>query len=69
MDVVSEAPTFTRNLESLAGVNGTQAAEGAGGRAPDRSQPDPPVFTRACGQAEVQMDPEGRRVFVSESEK
>lgn len=59
LDVVSEAPTLTRSLESLAGVDGTQVAEGAEGRAPDRSpQPDPPVSSRACGQAEVQMDPE-----------
>lgn len=66
LDLVSEAPTFTRSPESSAGVDGTQAAEGAGGRAPDRSpQPDPPVSSRACGQAEVWMDPEGRSVFVS----
>ncbi|XP_032976870.1 uncharacterized protein LOC117030754 [Rhinolophus ferrumequinum] len=41
LDVVSEAPTFTRSPESPAGVNGTQASAGAGSRAPDRSpQPD-----------------------------
>ncbi|KAF6333470.1 hypothetical protein mRhiFer1_008214 [Rhinolophus ferrumequinum] len=41
LDMASEAPTFTRSPESPAGVDGTQASAGAGGRAPDGSpQPD-----------------------------
>lgn len=50
LDVVSEVPTFTRAPESPAGVDGTQAAAGEGGRAPDRSpQPDRPASSGACG--------------------
>ncbi|KAM5223982.1 uncharacterized protein RBU33_001830 [Hipposideros larvatus] len=50
LDVVSEVPSFTRTPESLAGVDGTQAAAGEGGRAPDRSpQPDPRSSSWACG--------------------
>ncbi|XP_057581667.1 uncharacterized protein LOC130847937 isoform X1 [Hippopotamus amphibius kiboko] len=48
LDVMSEAPTATRTLESLAGVNGPQAAAGERGRTPQPmpsapSEPELPV--------------------------